>query len=90
MNLTLVIFILPLNLSQFIVTVLFDLFDDHAIPVDQLLVVLLLFVDLGLFVLHLLPMLFLFIQDFILVVHFDLLDSCEEVLMLSFLLSLKL
>ena len=75
MHLALVVLVLLLNLCQLVVTVFFNLLNRHPVPIDELLVVFLLLIDLSLLILHFLLVLLLFEQDFILVVLFDLLDG---------------
>ena len=90
MDLALVLFILVVDLLQLLVPILLDLANGHLVPLDQLLVVLLLLVDLRLLVLHLLFVPFFLVQDLILMILLDLLDSCQEVLVLALLLRLQL
>ena len=89
-DLALVLLVLVVDLLQLLVPVLLNLANGHLVPLDQLLVVLLLLVDLRLLVLHLFFMPFFLVQNFILMILLDLLDSSEEVLVLALLLRLQL
>ena len=90
MDLILVILVLVLNFSQLSVSVLFNLGYGHIVSIDELLIVFLLFIYLGLFVLHLFLVLLLGEQDLILVVLLNLLDGGKEVLVFTLFLCLKL
>ena len=90
MDLALVLLVFVMDLFQLLVSILLDLANGHLVPLDQLLVVLLLLVDLRLLVLHLLFVPFFLVQDLILMILLDLLDSSEEVLVLALLLRLQL
>ena len=89
-DLALVLLVLVVDLLQLLVPILLDLANGHLVPLDQLLVVLLLLVDLRLLVLHLFFMPFFLVQNFILMILLDLLDGSEEVLVLALLLRLQL
>ena len=89
-DLTLVFLVLVVDLLQLLISILLNLANGHLVPLDQLLVVLLLLVDLRLLVLHLFFMPFFLVQNFILMILLDLLDGSKEVLVLALLLRLQL
>ena len=89
-DLALVLLVLVVDLLQLLVPILLNLANGHLVPLDQLLVVLLLLVDLRLLVLHLFFMPFFLVQNFILMILLDLLDGSKEVLVLALLLRLQL
>ena len=90
LNLVPILLVFGIDLLKFFVSILFNLLDGHLVSRDQFLIILLLFVNLSLLVLHLLLVLLFFEQDFVCVVLLDFIDGSEEVLMLTFFLSLKL
>ena len=89
-DLALVLLVLVVDLLQLLIPILLDLANGHLVPLDQLLVVLLLLVDLRLLILHLFFVSFLLVQNLILMILLDLLDSSKEVLVLALLLRLQL
>lgn len=89
-NLILILSILLLDRLNFLVPICNDLLNSFVVPVDQRLIVLLLFVDLSLLVVHLFLVLFSLEQDLILVLLLDFLDGSQEVLVFTLFLGLKL
>ena len=90
LNLVPILLVFRIDLRKFFVSILFNLLDGHLVSRDQFLIILLLFVNLSLLVLHLLLVLLFFEQDLVCVILLDFINGSEEVLMLTFFLSLKL
>ena len=89
-DLALVLLVLVVDLLQLLVPILLDLANGHLVPLDQLLVVFLLLVNLRLLVFHLFFMLLFFEQDLILMILLYLFNRSQEVLVLAFFLGLQL
>ena len=89
-DLALVLLVFVMDLFQLLVSILLDLANSHLVPLDQLLVIFLLLVNLRLLVLHLLFVLLLLKQDLILMILLNLFDRSQEVLVLALLLGLQL
>ena len=84
-----ILVVLLLNLIDLIFSVVGDLCNGEFVTLDHLLVVLLLLINLGLLVLHLLPVLLFLISNVVLMLSLQLLDSLLIQLLLLLFLGLQ-